>query len=71
MAIWLLELSEARIWRHHHPELVEFVNPGMLFKKGRYAVHQMLKHKKIDGMKNIMYDNSHRRDAFHILEDLF
>jgi hypothetical protein len=71
MAIWLLELSESRIWRHHHPELVEFVDPGMLFKKGRYAVHQMLKHTKTDSMKNIVHDNSRRTDAFHILEDAF
>jgi len=71
LAIWLVESSEARIWRHHRPELVEFVDPGMLFEEGRYPVHPMLKHTEIDSMKNIGYDNSHRRDAFHIPEDAF
>ena len=69
VAIWLAELSADRIWRHYRPELIEFVDPGMLFKEGRYPVHQMLKHTEIDGMKNIGYHNSHCRDAFHIPED--
>ena len=71
LAIWLVESREARIWRHHRPELVEFVHPGMLFEEGCYPVHQMLKHTKIDGMMDIGYDNSRRSDAFHIPEDAF
>jgi hypothetical protein len=67
----LVQSSEARIWRHHRPELLEFVDPGMLFKEGRYTVHQMLQHTEIDSMKNIGYDNSRRRDAFHIPDDAF
>jgi hypothetical protein len=71
LAIWLVESSEARIWRHHHPELVEFVDPGMLFEEGYYQVHQMLKHTELDGMKNIGYDNSRQGDSFHIPEDAY
>jgi len=33
LAIWRVESSEARIWRNHHPELVEFVDRGMLFEE--------------------------------------
>jgi len=55
----------------HFADVVEFVDPGMLFEEGHYPVHQMLKHTEIDGKKNIWYDNSHRRDAFHIPEDAF
>jgi len=71
LALWLVESSEARIWRHHRPELVAFVDPGMLFKAGCHPVHQMLKHTEIDGMKNIGYDNRLRGYALHIPEDLF
>jgi len=71
MAIWLVESSEDRIWRHRCPELVEFVDPGMLFKEECYPVNQMLQHTEVDRMKNIGYDNSRRRDAFRIPEDAF
>ena len=71
LATWLVKLSQARIWRHHCQELVEFVNPGMLFKKGHFLVYQMLMHTEIEGMKNFGYDNSHPGDAFHIPEDAF
>jgi len=71
LAIWLVESSEARIWRYHCAELVEFVDPGMLFDKECYPIHQMLKDTEIDGMNNIEYDNSRGRDAFHIPEDAF
>jgi hypothetical protein len=63
-------MTDARIWRYHHPELVEFVNPGT-FKEGRYPVNQILMHTEIDGMKNIRYNNSRRRNAFHIPADFF
>ena len=43
----------------------------MLFKEGRYPVHQMLKHTKIGSMKNIWYDNSHWGDVFHYPADTF
>jgi len=65
------ELSEATIWRDHRPELVEFVDPGMLFEEGRYPVHQLLKYMEIDGMKNIRYDNNRWRDAFNIPDHPF
>jgi len=44
LAIWLVQLIEARILRHHRPELVELVDPGMFFDEGQYPVHQILKH---------------------------
>jgi len=69
LAKWLVESSEARIWRHHHPELVEFVDPGMVFEEGCYPVHQMLKHTEIDRVKIIGYNNSRQRDAFCLPED--
>ena len=69
LAIWLGESSKARIWRHHRPELVEFVNPGMLLEEERYPIHQMLKHTEIQGMKDIGYDDTCRGDTFHIPED--
>jgi len=69
LAISLVESSIARIWRHHIPELVEIADPGMLFEEGRYPVHQMFRYTKIDGMKNIGYDNSRWRYAFHISDD--
>jgi hypothetical protein len=62
-------LSKARIWRHHRPELVEFVIPGKLFMNGHDPVQQMIKHTEIDGMKKNRQDNSHWRDACHIPED--
>jgi len=66
LAKWLVESSEDRIWRHHRPELVEFVDPGMLFEEGCYPFHQMPKHTKIDAMKKIEYGTHRQKDAFHI-----
>jgi len=71
LTIWLVESSKARIWMHHHPVLVEFVDPGILFKEGRYPVYQMLLHTQIDSMKNIEYDNSHWWYACRIPDDSF
>jgi hypothetical protein len=71
LAIWLVESSQTRIWRHYHPELVDFLNPGMLIKKGCYPVHQMLKLSKIDSTKYIMYDTNLPGHAFHIPEHAF
>jgi hypothetical protein len=68
LAKWHFESSEGRIWWHHRPELVEYVDPVMLFQEGCYPVHQMLKHTEINGKKNIEYVNSHQRAAFHIPE---
>jgi hypothetical protein len=59
-------LSEARIWRHRCPELVEFVNSGVLFEQEYYPVKEILQHTEIEGMTNIRYDNSHLGDEFHI-----
>ena len=42
LANWHVESTEATIWRNHHPELVDFVNPGMLFEEGRHHVHRIL-----------------------------
>jgi len=42
LAIWLVESSEAWISRYHCPEMVEFVDPGMLVPEGHYPVHHML-----------------------------
>jgi len=56
-AIWLVDLSKAMVWRHHRPEVVEIVNPGVLFKERHYPVHQMLKHIEIGSMQSIRYDN--------------
>jgi len=53
LAIWLVDLSKARIWRHHYPEHVEFVNPWMFFEEDHSPVHQMLMHIVIDSMKKI------------------
>jgi len=69
LAISLVESSEATIWRHHRPELVEFVDPWMMGEEGWYTVLEMLKDTNIDVMKNIGYDNSHWRDAFYIPPD--
>jgi len=71
LALWLVELREGRIWRHHRPELVEFVDPGMSFEEGHYPVHLMLEHTGMDGMKDIGYDHIVRSDAFHIPDDAF
>jgi len=71
LAIWHVESSEARIWRHHRWEQVEFVDPGLLLEEGCCPVLWMLKHTEIDGMKNVGCHNSRRRDAFHIPEDAF
>jgi hypothetical protein len=51
--------------------VIEFVDPRMLFEEAGCPVHHMVKHTEIDGMKNIGYDNSRWRDAFHIPEDTF
>jgi hypothetical protein len=70
--IWLhglLNRAKPIFWRHHRPEMVEFVDRGMMFEEGHYPVLQIVKHTEIDGMQNIGYDNSHRRDVFHIPED--
>jgi hypothetical protein len=64
--LWLMKLYEAWIWRHHRPELVKFIDPGVLFEEGHYPVHPMLNHTKIHVVKYIRYDNSHQREAFHI-----
>jgi len=39
LAIWLVASSKARIWGHHHRQLVEFANPRMLLEEGCYWVH--------------------------------
>jgi hypothetical protein len=71
LTIWLVESSEARIWRHHRQELGEFPNPGMLFEEGRCPVDQMGNDAEIYGMQIIQYDHSLQRDAFHIPQDTF
>jgi len=71
LSMWLVESSEARIWRHHDQEQIQFVDPGILFEGWRYPAHQMLQHSEIDGMKNIRYDIRRRRNAFHIPEGAF
>jgi len=71
VAIGLVESSDTRLWSHHHPQLAEFADPGMLFQEGRYPVHHMVKHPTIDGKNNIGYDNSRQRDSFHIPDDPF
>jgi len=53
LAVWLVEYSEARIWRHHRPERVKFVTHGMLFEEGCYPVGQMMKYIETHGMKHI------------------
>jgi len=69
--VWLVESSETRLWRHHRPQLVEFIDPRMLFEEEHFPVHQMLEHTKIDVMKDIYYANCRRGDAFIIPEDPF
>jgi len=69
-ATWLIESSQARIWRHHRAELVKFFDHGMLLETGHHPVYQMLSHTKTYGMKNIGYNNHRRRDTFHIPDDL-
>jgi len=71
LAIRLVESTEARICRHHCPELVEFVNPRMLFNEEPYPVHHMHEHTEMDGLRTIRYKTSHQGDAFHISEDAF
>ena len=53
----------------HHPEMVEFLNPGLFVDKRHFPVHQIIEHSKIDGIKNIGYDSSNRGDSLHIPED--
>lgn len=69
LAIWLVESSAAMIWRHHRPELVEFVDPGMMFEEGCDTVCQLLDHTKTHGRQDTVYDNRSWGDAFHIPED--
>ena len=57
------------MWRHHRPELVEYIDPGMLFKEGRYPVPQMLNCTEIYGMNDLGYDNSRRADELNIREN--
>jgi len=71
LVIWLVESSTARIWRHHCPGMVEFVNAGMFLDKGDYTFHQLLNHTMIDGMKNFRYANNGWGNAFCIPEDTF
>jgi hypothetical protein len=71
LPIWLEESSVARIWTHHRPVLVGFVDPGMLFEKGHYPDYQMLEYTELDCKKNIWYDNCHLRDAFHKPQGFF
>jgi len=59
------------LWRHYCPELVEFVNSGMLFKEGQYTVYQMLKSTEIDGIRNITYNNTHRGDLYCTVDHAF
>jgi len=71
LPIWLVQSSKARIWRHHRPELVEPVEPAMLFGEDRYPVHQMLRHTDMEAKKDYGYDNTRQGDAFHIPEDSY
>jgi len=71
LAIRLVASSESRIWSHHHPVLVEFVDPGILFEEEHYPVPQMLKKTEIDGKKNVGYDNCRWRDVLYLPEDAF
>jgi hypothetical protein len=72
LVIRLVKLSETWIWRHHCQELVDLGDPGMLLEEGHYTVLQSLKHTEIlNGIKDMRYDNSNWRDAFHIPEDAF
>jgi hypothetical protein len=71
LGLWLVKLKEARIWRHHHPKDIEFVDHGMLFVEECYPVHQMLKHIRIHGKTDIRYINSCPGDALHIADDAF
>jgi len=63
LVIWLVESSEEMLWRHHRPEVVKLFNPGMSIEGAHYAVHPILNHAEIDGMKNIGLNNSHWGDA--------
>jgi len=69
VVIWVVELSDARIWRHHCPEQVELGDPGMSDKKGQYPVYEMPKHNNFDGMDDIRYDDCCQWDAFHDPDD--
>jgi hypothetical protein len=71
VAIWLVESSDSRIWRHNRPERVQFVDPAMLFKVRCYKVYQIVKHAEIDVLKNIQYNTSRGRESFHVSEDTF
>jgi len=68
MSIWLVESSKARIWRYHHPEQVEFVDPGMLFEEIHYGTKQLITHTESDSMKIIRYGSSHWGNAYQIPE---
>lgn len=71
LSLWLVQLHDARIRRHQCPELVEFVNSGMLFAKGRYLDPQILQQTVIHVMKNLSHDNSCLDDIFHVLDNAF
>jgi len=51
--------------------MIEFVDTRMIIQEQCYAVDQMLKQTGTDGMKDIGYDNSCRKDAGHSPEDAF
>lgn len=65
LAIWLVELCEARISRQLYLELVEISHTWMLFKKEHYPINQMSNHTENDGMKNIRYYQSHLTNSSH------
>jgi len=69
LAIWLVQSSEASIWRHHRPQIVEYVNPGMCIEEGHCPVDQMREYTESDDIKHIWYDKSSWGDALPIAED--
>lgn len=71
LAIWLVVMSKARIWRYRHPEMVEFVNGRMLMNEEQFTFHQMIKCTEIDRTRNIQYHICHQGEASHIPEDTF
>jgi hypothetical protein len=50
IAIWLVEFTEARTWRHDCPELIKFVDTGMLKKEAHYPEYPERNYTEIDGM---------------------
>jgi len=71
LVIWLVESSDGMIWRHHRPEVVEFVDPAIMSEDGQHMLHRMIKYTEIDFKMIIGYDNNHRRNAFLVPEDTF